>query len=138
MTREFSNHDPEVRDALKELFRDRFDGVDFEQLNRRVIADAAIRAGSAGPAEVLAGWSRRTSLTAGGLIAAVLTALLLFSDGAEADTVPPGFWSVAEELLAGVAPDTRRLIVAGSETQEMLNLIIADAEADAQKEVDRR
>jgi hypothetical protein len=135
MTREFFNHDPEVRDALQDLFRDRFHGVDWEQLNQSIIADAAIRsAAPGGPAEVLAGWAHRASLTASGLIAAGLAALLLFSDGAEADTVPPGFWPVAEELLAGVSPDTRRLINAGSETQELLELIVADAG----EEVNRR
>jgi hypothetical protein len=127
MTSESMREDPEVSEALQDLFQDRFDGVDWARLNERIVAEG-VRWSMAprGPAEVLAGWSRRAAVPAGGLIAAGVAALLLFSDGAEADSAPPGFWPVAEELLAGLPADTRRLLNAGSEAQELLQLIAID------------
>jgi hypothetical protein len=134
MTRETFDDDSEVRAALQDLFHDRFDHVDWERLNERIVADAAgWSTAHAGPAEVLAAWSPRASLTAGGLIAAGVAALLLFSDRVEADAVPPGFWPVAEELLAGLPPDARRLLSAGSEPQDVLELITADVGKEASR-----
>jgi hypothetical protein len=134
MTRESFDDESEVRAALQDLFHDRFEGVDWERLNARIVADAV--EGStvpSGPAEVLAAWSPRASLTAGGLIAAGVTVLLLVSGRVEADAVPAGFWPVAEELLAGLPPDARRLLDAGSEPQALLELITADIREEASR-----
>jgi hypothetical protein len=134
MTSEFLREDPEVSQALQDLFQARFDQVDWARLNERIVTDGADwMMATRGPAEVLAAWSRLASLTAGGLIAAGLAALLLFSDGAEADTAPPGFWPVAEELLAGLPADTRKLLNAGSEPQALLQLIAIDVREEVSR-----
>jgi hypothetical protein len=134
MTRESFDDDSEVRAALQDLFHDRFEHVDWERLNARIVADAARRTSVvSGPAEVLAAWSPRASLTAGGLIAAGFAALLLFSGPADADAVPPGFWPVAEELLAGLPPDARRLLTAGSDPHDLLELVTADVREEASR-----
>jgi hypothetical protein len=134
MTRESFDDDSEVRAALQDLFHDRFENVDWERLNARIVAEAAGRPTvPCGPADVLAAWSPRASVTAGGLIAAGIAALLLFSERVDADAVPPGFWPVAEELLAGLPPDARRLLYAGSEPQGLLELITADVREEASR-----
>jgi hypothetical protein len=136
--RDDPGHEPddhEIRAALQHALRDRFDGVAWAALHDRIVADGLARStGARGPSEVLAAWSPRAAMAAGSLIAAGVLALLLISDGAEADTVPPGFWPVAEELLAGVPEDARRLINAGTQPEELLALIVADA----REEVNRR
>jgi hypothetical protein len=119
--------DRDVRAALQRELSHRFDGVAWEQLHDRIVADAAVHwSGAQRPSEVLAAWSPRGALVAGTIAAAGLLALLLVSDGAEADTVPPGFWPVAEELLAGVPAETRRVMEAGTRPEGLLELIVAD------------
>jgi hypothetical protein len=134
MTRESFDDDSEVRAALQDLFQHRFEHVDWDRLNARIVADAVTRTSvPSGPADVLAAWSPRASLTAGGLIAAGVAALLFFSERVDADPVPPGFWPVAEELLAGLPPDARRLLEAGSDPQDLLELITADVREEASR-----
>jgi hypothetical protein len=116
-----------IRSALQDALRDRFDGVDWDRLCDRIVADAVSRGGVAQrPVEILAAWSVRGAVAAGALFAAGLAVLLFVSDSGEADTVPPGFWPVAEELIAGVPEDTRRLIEAGADVDGLLRLMVAD------------
>jgi hypothetical protein len=117
-----------VRAALQHELRDRFDGVAWEPLHDRIVAAALARhAGLRGPSEVLAAWSPRAAVAAGLLTAAGLLALLLIPDGADADAVPPGFWPVAEELLAAAPEETRMLLNAGAQPEGLLELIVPAA-----------
>jgi hypothetical protein len=136
MTHDFEHdEDLDVRAALQHELRHRFDGVDWERLHDRIVGDALTQwDGPRGPAQVLAAWSRGGAIAASALLAAALAALLLVPPDAGGDAAEAGFWPVAEELLAGVPDETRRLIDAGTRPDRLLELVVADA----REEVTRR
>lgn len=118
----------EVRSALQDALSDRFDGVDWERLHARILADAARPAAlGAQPWDVVASWASRGIPAAGALLAAAVVALLILplnarSDAAAAAALLP----VAEELMASVPEETRLLLHAGSDLESLLNLVLAD------------
>jgi hypothetical protein len=116
-----------VRPALQRALSDRFDGVDWDALHARIMADAATRQPAvAEPWSLVARWAYRGIPAAGALLAAGLAALLILPlDSRPAAAAPPGFWPVAEELMAGVPEDTRRLIDAGADVASLLDLVLA-------------
>jgi hypothetical protein len=119
-----STQDHELTSGLRDALAGRFDRVDWDGLHDRIMADALSRSGpQQRPADVLASWSVRGSAAAGVLLAAGIAALLLMSDSADADPVPPGFWPVAEELIAAVPADTRQLLQAASDAERLLQIM---------------
>jgi hypothetical protein len=125
---ESPDDEQELRSALQHALADRFDGVDWEDLRARILAAAAVRAPGEAPEPLtlVARWAKRGIPAAGALLAAGIAALLVVPPGTRPDAgAATGFWPVAEELMADVPEETRRLIDAGSDVESMLNLVLA-------------
>jgi hypothetical protein len=120
--------DPELRRVLRAALAQRFDDVDWDRLHGGIMAAAAHRAETGGRAwECVARWSARgVPAAAAALVAAVVILWIMPAGRATADPGPPGFWPVAEELLANLPEETRRLLGAGADDETMLRAVLAD------------
>jgi hypothetical protein len=137
------HHDDDlVSSMLRDALADRFDGVDFDALQARIVGDAnarsaraaignhaTSRAPDAASWRTMARWSARGIPVAATLLAAGVAAIVLLSPARE-QPAPAGFWPVAEDLMSTLPADTRLLIDAGTNIESLLTAMLASAEQE--------
>lgn len=129
-----------VPSLLRDALAHRFDDVDFDALESRIVAQAGARSthtvvGHA-PSQpddpswrAMARWSGRGIPVAATLLAAGIAAIALLPRPHE-QAEPAGFWPVAEDLMATLPADTRLLIDAGTNVESLLTAMLASAEQE--------
>lgn len=122
--------DEELRVALREVLAPPVGDVDWRELHARIMGDAERRQmeSSASALGRVSAWSRGgTPFAAAVLLAASLVLWIVPAPPRPADAAPPGFWPVAEELLAGLPHESRQLLNAGTDVETMLAAVVESA-----------
>ena len=122
--------DEEWRRALRAATAPPMDEVDWAGLRHAIISEAERRfeAPRAPVYRTVSHWSSRgIPVAAAALLAACLVLWTLPATGSSADTAPPGFWPVAEELVRGLPDETRQILDASTDVESMIRAMVASA-----------
>jgi hypothetical protein len=122
-------NDDDLKAALRDALATPFGDVDWDRLHARIMTDAGtrVRAQPRRAFDWLAAWSwRGVPFAAAGLAAAVLALWIVPVERPAAHPHPAGYWTVADELVTNLPEPTRELLLAGSDVESLLSVVITE------------
>lgn len=124
--RDVPRPDEELKRALQTAVATPSSTVDWDRMYDRIMAEARSRLADARPQtwDYMASWSSHgIPLGTAALVAAIITLWSLPLAELGGEPSPAGFWPVAEELISGLPEDTRQLLNAGTELEDLLTAL---------------